>query len=105
MHQRGLGRDSFLGPSSDAGWAENPLSALRQTRERIPEERVQEGTLAPVRSDTYVTRLVRAGVPVKTVQRLAGHSNLSTTLRYYDVVTEDDMRDAVAMLRKVQGAS
>lgn len=47
---------------------------------------------------TYITRLIRANNPLPTVQRLAGHSNIETTLRYYNEVTMDDMRQAVAKL-------
>ena len=31
---------------------------------------------------TYLTALLRSGVDVRTVQRLAGHSDLESTLRY-----------------------
>lgn len=51
---------------------------------------------------TYVTRLIRAGVPVPHVQELAGHANAETTLTYYNQTTQHDLRDAVAKLRKAQ---
>ena len=44
---------------------------------------------------TAITRWVRAGVPIKTAQALAGHAMMSTTLRYYVSVTPDDMRAAI----------
>ena len=50
---------------------------------------------------TYVTRLIRAGVPLPTVQSLAGHSSINTTLRYYNWVSGDDKREAVKKLRGV----
>ncbi len=54
----------------------------------------------PIKSmrKTFITRLMRQGVPPKTVQRLAGHADVKTTLRYYTDVSEDDMRQAVAKL-------
>lgn len=47
---------------------------------------------------TFCTRLVRAGVPLPAVQKLAGHSNIKTTLTYYNAVTDDDM---VAGMKKL----
>ena len=32
---------------------------------------------------TFITRLIQGGTNPQTVQRLAGHSNITTTLRYY----------------------
>ncbi|MCH7814060.1 MAG: site-specific integrase [Planctomycetes bacterium] len=50
---------------------------------------------------TYVTRLVRAGVPLPTVQKLAGHANMATTMRYYTQVDDADLRAGVEKLRTV----
>ncbi|MCW5943848.1 MAG: site-specific integrase [Fimbriimonadaceae bacterium] len=36
------------------------------------------------------------GVPVTVVSRLAGHADVSTTLRFYSEATEENMRDAMA---------
>lgn len=47
---------------------------------------------------TYCTRLIRAGVPLPTVQRLAGHRDIKTTMRYYTWVNDDDLRQGVAKL-------
>jgi len=47
---------------------------------------------------TYCSRLIRAGVPLKTVQRLSGHASLETLLTYYNEVSEDDLRNAVKKL-------
>ncbi len=53
---------------------------------------------------TYVTRLIRAGVPVPTVQDLAGHANIETTLKHYTQVNDEDRRKGVAKLyRKIAG--
>jgi integrase len=53
---------------------------------------------------TYITRLIRAGVPLPTVQRLAGHEDIKTTLDYYTWVSDDDLRAGVAKLRTAQAA-
>lgn len=47
---------------------------------------------------TYCTRLIRAGVPLPTVQRLAGHRDIKTTMQYYTWVNEDDLKQGVARL-------
>lgn len=47
---------------------------------------------------TFVTRLVRAGVPMPYVQELAGHESIGTTRAYYVDVSRDDLRNAIAKL-------
>ena len=49
---------------------------------------------------TYVTRLIRAGVPLPTVQKLAGHADIKTTLRFYNWVSDGDLRAGVEKLRR-----
>ena len=53
---------------------------------------------------TYVTRLIRANVALPIVQRLAGHKNIATTIKYYTWVSMDDRREAVEKLRRRQSA-
>jgi integrase len=55
-----------------------------------------EGSIHRVRH-VYGTRLLRAGVNIRTVQRLMRHSNLETTANY-TAVDEDEMRAAVNLL-------
>ncbi len=43
----------------------------------------------------FVTELFRKGIGAPTVQRLAGHAELSTTQRYADM-TANDLRAAIA---------
>jgi integrase len=47
---------------------------------------------------TYVTGLLRRGVNLKVVQKLAGHSTLEMTLNIYAQVFKMDERDAVERL-------
>lgn len=49
----------------------------------------------------YATRLVREGVDVYTVQRLLGHSNIETTLKYLRALKRNDP----ALRKKINGAS
>jgi integrase/recombinase XerD len=45
----------------------------------------------------YGTRLLRAGVNIRTVQQLMRHSNLDTTAAY-TAVNEVELRNAIDML-------
>ena len=44
---------------------------------------------------TYITNLVHGGTDVKTVSKLARHTNVTTTLQVYTHVSETDMKDAI----------
>lgn len=46
----------------------------------------------------YGTRLLRAGVHVRTVQKLMRHANLDTTAAY-TAVDEDELRNAIVLLK------
>ncbi|MCH8854328.1 MAG: site-specific integrase [Planctomycetes bacterium] len=54
---------------------------------------------------TFITRLIRANVPLPTVQKLAGHKDIKTTLKFYNWVSMDDRREAVEKLPKIHVAS
>ena len=47
---------------------------------------------------TCATEMQRQGVPIKTVQKILGHSKMDTTARYYTGVDQDDMREAIKRL-------
>lgn len=44
---------------------------------------------------TFITNLIEAGVPVKTVMKLARHSTIEMTLQFYTEVTEGMMEEAI----------
>lgn len=52
---------------------------------------------------TYGTRLLRAGVNIRAVQKLMRHATLATTEGYIDV-TDDELTDAIARL-EIPGAA
>ncbi|MBU0716704.1 MAG: tyrosine-type recombinase/integrase [Planctomycetes bacterium] len=55
---------------------------------------------------TCVTRLLREGIDVKTVQTLAGHVNATTTFAFYAVApTSAETREAVNRLAAASAAS
>lgn len=47
---------------------------------------------------TFGTRLAASGVPIQTVSRLMGHSDISVTAAYYIDIPEKEKRDAIARL-------
>ncbi len=47
---------------------------------------------------TFITRLIKAGNDLQTVQRLAGHANIMTTLKYYLRTVHPDVRSALERL-------
>lgn len=47
---------------------------------------------------TFVTALIRQGVPLAVVQQLVGHKNAQTTVRYTHIISSD-RRDAVKSLK------
>ncbi len=53
---------------------------------------------------TFCCRLIRAGTSLPTVQKLAGHSDIKTTLRYYNWVSDSDLCDGMRKLHKLQAA-
>jgi integrase len=47
---------------------------------------------------TYVTRLVRAGIPLAQVQILARHADVATTLKHYTHLSTAETAAALAAL-------
>ena len=50
---------------------------------------------------TYATRLFENNVPVKTVQSLMGHNDITTTMNIYTHVTPQQMTDEVQKLNTI----
>jgi integrase len=47
---------------------------------------------------TFGTNLYRKGVPLKTASDLLGHSDISTTAKYYIGTRDEEKRKAIEML-------
>jgi integrase/recombinase XerC len=80
-----------------------PLSyAYLYERLRSMGEAVQISGVSPHRlRHTFATRLINAGMPITSLQKLLGHDHLSTTqiyARVYDATVERDYRQAMAQL-------
>lgn len=54
---------------------------------------------------TCATRLIRADVPLPTVQKMMGHADIKTTLEHYNWVSDDDMREALNKVAKLREAA
>lgn len=54
---------------------------------------------------TCITRWIRAGMPLPTVKKLAGHSSIQTTLKYYYWFGDEDMNAAAEKMPSIQVAS
>ena len=63
-----------------------------RTSGRIAQEaKVLDVTIHDLRR-TFVTHVIREGAPMPTVQKLGGHANVSTTVRYYTWISNDNLR-------------
>lgn len=84
-----------------------PFVGLADNLGRMWGRIVREAGIEPITMHdlrrTYVTRLIRASVPLPTVQKLAGHANITTTIEHYNEVSTDDLRAGVAKLREAAG--
>lgn len=47
---------------------------------------------------TFATKMAQAGMPMKTLQYVMGHSEISTTMKYYIAVTDQTLIDACAIM-------
>jgi len=79
-----------------------PFAGVRPNLDRVWTKIVAKAGVKPITLHdlrrTYCTRLIRAGVPMPTVQRSAGHRSIQTTLKYYNWVSNDDLRAGIAKL-------
>ena len=79
-----------------------PDQILKRWRHICDIAEVDGATIHDMRR-TFVTRLSRAGVPLAAAQKLAGHTVLTTTMKYYTGTSEADLRDAIRKLEAATG--
>lgn len=53
---------------------------------------------------TFCTRLIQRGIPITHVQRLAGHSDITTTLKYSHL-SQEDLDRAITVLERSENVS
>lgn len=78
--------------------ASGGLRGLLQRIEAKHPDVFTDGLFAHRFRHTAITRLLRARVPLRSVQRYAGHSNPQTTLRYAQAIDADEAIAAVESL-------
>ena len=69
-------------------------------RADLVDERGKAGFSVHDLRGSCATELLRRGVAPKTVQRILGHANLTTTMRYYASVQDKDLHNAIARLEQ-----
>ena len=52
---------------------------------------------------SYITNLTRADIDLKTIQRISGHANISTTLNIYTHSHEEEVQAAGEKLGRLLG--
>ncbi|WP_170320046.1 tyrosine-type recombinase/integrase [Polyangium spumosum] len=68
----------------------SPIGSIGSTVSRpIPAGSSPIGSISYPLRHFAITTWLRAGIPVHVVQRMAGHTNLSTTQRYVHFLKED----------------
>jgi site-specific recombinase XerD len=72
----------------------SPQYVRKQTRRIASERPILKGLSPHVLRHTFATRVNRAGVDLKTLQALLGHSQITTTSRYLHP-TADDLMNAI----------
>ena len=53
---------------------------------------------------SYITTLAKTDLDLKTIQRISGHANISTTLSIYTHTREEEIQEAGAKVGKLLGA-
>ena len=71
-------------------------------REIVKHAKIPRVTVHDLRQ-TGIMRALLAGVTPITVQKIAGHSDISTTTTYYAEASKDDLRKGVAKVWEAAG--
>ena len=99
----------FLQPIRGTGFVlggETPLTNMvfRRLYKSISEKIDLYGATPHVFRHSYITTLAKAGIDLKTIQRISGHANVTIPLNIYTHSQEEDVQDAGVRVGKVLGA-
>lgn len=98
---------SHLIPRMDSGYiigGDKPItkSSYRRAMVRIGKAIDLHGASAHIFRHTYATMLNNAGVNVKVIQAILGHSDISTTMNRYTHTSDNNILDAGKMISSYQ---
>ena len=79
-------------------------NALKRLDKSIKRQIDLHGATPHVFRHTYITTLAKAGIDLKTIQRISGHANITTTLNIYTHTREEEIQAAGAKVGKLIGS-
>ena len=99
----------YLKPFGKSGFVlggEAPISNMvfRRLDKSIKRQIDLHGATPHVFRHTYITTLAKAGIDLKTIQRISGHANITTTLNIYTHTREEEIQAAGAKVGKLIGS-
>lgn len=89
----------FLKPHCSAGYVlggAEPMTQMvfRRVFKHIKKNVELFGATPHIFRHTYITTLAKANVDLKTIQRISGHANITTTLNIYTHTREEEIQEA-----------
>jgi integrase len=89
----------FLKPHCSAGYVLGGAEPMTQMVFRRVFKHIQRnvelfGATPHIFRHTYITTLAKANVDLKTIQRISGHANITTTLNIYTHTREEEIQEA-----------
>ena len=100
---------AFLEPIGSTGYVlggDTPIANMvfRRLYRSIGRKINLFGAMPHVFRHSYITALAKADVDLKTIQRISGHANISTTLNVYTRTREAEIQRAGAKVGRLLGA-
>ena len=99
----------YLKPFGQSGFVlggDAPISNMvfRRLDKSIKRQIDLHGATPHVFRHTYITMLSKAGIDLKTIQRISGHANITTTLNIYTHTREEEIQAAGTKVGKLIGS-
>ena len=99
----------YLKPYDSAGFVLGGTSPMTQMIFRRVYRHIEKkvklfGATPHIFRHSYITTLAKANVDLKTIQRISGHANISTTLNIYTHTREEEIQEAGDKIGKLLGS-